>query len=88
MHEEQLKGQELELNKLTEQEVQKRAAELAKLRSILFYQQQKAKRQKKIKSKSYHRMLKKQKERNKLPIEELMNLDPEAARYIHRFTIY
>lgn len=74
------KGNELPINEVTEDEVRERMAEMIKMRNVLFYQQQKAKRQKKIKSKSYHRVLRKQKEKQKLTLEELRELDPEAAQ--------
>ena len=63
---------------LTLEEANARINELRKHRALLSYQQVKANRTKKIKSRNYHRMLKKQKikEMSKLPpVEE----DPEEA---------
>jgi len=71
--------EELEMNNISEQEVRERMAELGKLRDLMFFQELKAKRKKKIKSKTYHRILKKQKERNQLSLEELRTIDTELA---------
>jgi len=51
------------------------------MRSLLFYQEQKMKKAAKIKSKAYHRILKKEKQRkqNELSLEQLEELDPELA---------
>ena len=73
--------QELELNKVTKEEILQRRAQMAKMRSVLFYQEQKAKRIKKIKSKMYHKIRNKQLDRfNKVERERLRSLDPELAR--------
>ena len=72
---------ELALNKITEEEVLERRKKMAKMRSILFYQEQKAKRIKKIKSKMYHKIRNKQQDKfNKLERERLRRLDPELAK--------
>jgi hypothetical protein len=55
---------ELAAQKMTPQEAQKRQDAMAKNNALLFYQEQKAKRVKKIKSKAYHRHLKKQTEKS------------------------
>jgi len=52
--------EELKTNKLSVEEVQKRTAELRLARELLYREEVKAKRIKKIKSKSYHRILKKE----------------------------
>jgi len=52
--------EELKTNKLSVEEVQKRTAELRLARELLYREEIKAKRIKKIKSKSYHRILKKE----------------------------
>jgi U3 small nucleolar RNA-associated protein 14 len=59
-----------------------RQAQLAKLRSILFEQERKFKRMKKIKSKKYRQLRRKalEKAKAKLTLEELKEIDPEAAR--------
>ncbi|CAH0473598.1 unnamed protein product [Peronospora belbahrii] len=77
------KGEEEELARkhVSTEEVAARQKELAKLRSLLFYEEQKKKRIKKIKSKLYHKIRnaqdKKAVARQK---EELRALDPELAR--------
>jgi len=53
--------------------------ELKKLRSMMFFYQQKAKRLKKIKSKKYHKILKKEKLKKELSLHEIAMLDPEKA---------
>lgn len=51
------------------------------MRSLLFYQEQKMKKAAKIKSKAYHRIKKKEKQKKEgdLSLEELQELDPEMA---------
>ena len=59
MKEKGVKGQEdrdLVMNKLSVEEVRARNQELARMKSLLFYQEQKNKRINKIKSKKYHKM--------------------------------
>lgn len=51
----------LELNKIDAEDVREHQNRLAKMRSLLFRHEMKAKRMKKIKSRTYHRMLKKDK---------------------------
>ncbi|OUM62553.1 hypothetical protein PIROE2DRAFT_69489 [Piromyces sp. E2] len=60
---------------------QERRRELQRMRSLLFYQEQKMKKAAKIKSKAYHRILKKEKQRkqSELSLEQLEELDPELA---------
>ncbi|XP_072977853.1 uncharacterized protein C57A7.06 [Typha angustifolia] len=67
----------LELNKVSIEDVRERQNRLAKMRSLLFCHEMKAKHIKKIKSKTYHRILKK--EKLKAGSAE-MQLDPEAAK--------
>ncbi|KAF6141863.1 hypothetical protein GIB67_003234 [Kingdonia uniflora] len=67
----------LELNKISVQDVKDRQNHLAKMRSLLFRHELKAKHIKKIKSKTYHNLLKK--DRSKVTSAE-MQLDPEAAK--------
>lgn len=52
-------NEQLEMKRFTEEEVLKRQAELAKMRSLLFFQEIRAKRQAKIKSRRYRKELKK-----------------------------
>ncbi|XP_057963892.1 uncharacterized protein C57A7.06 [Malania oleifera] len=67
----------LELNKLSIEDVKDRQNRLAKIRSLLFRHEMKAKHVKKIKSKTYHRLLKK----DSLKAGSVeMQLDPEAAK--------
>ncbi|CAO2838238.1 unnamed protein product [Amaranthus hypochondriacus] len=67
----------LELNKISAEEVKERHNSLAKMRSLLFRHEMKAKHIKKIKSKTYHRL--KKKDRLKGALLD-MEADPEAAR--------
>lgn len=67
----------LELNKLTVEQVRERQGRLAKMRNLMFRHELKAKHIKKIKSKTYHRLLKK--ERVKAGLGETP-ADPEAAK--------
>ncbi|KAM0947653.1 putative small-subunit processome, Utp14 protein [Dioscorea sansibarensis] len=67
----------LELNKLTVEDVKDRQGRLAKMRSLLFRHEMKSKHIKKIKSKTYHRILKK--ERSKAAASNV-EMDPEAAK--------
>ncbi|KAI3464323.1 hypothetical protein Pfo_020986 [Paulownia fortunei] len=67
----------LELNKISVEEVMDRQERLAKMRSLLFRHEMKAKRIKKIKSKTYHRLLKKDR---KKAAEVAIQMDPEAAK--------
>ncbi|KAH7474029.1 U3 small nucleolar RNA-associated protein 14 [Phytophthora ramorum] len=73
--------EELARKRVSTEEVAARQKELAKLRSLLFYEEQKKRRVKKIKSKLYHKIRnsqdKKAMEKQK---EELRALDPELAR--------
>ena len=58
-------NKDLELNKLSVEEVRARNRELAQMKSILFYQEQKNKRINKIKSKKYRKIHKKAEEKRK-----------------------
>ena len=81
LQEDQLKTSEtneLEKRQWTEEEITKREEQLAKMKSLLFYQELKQKRISKIKSKSYRKLQKKLKEKSKLSLEEMKELDPEA----------
>ncbi|TKV96189.1 hypothetical protein SEVIR_9G413200v4 [Setaria viridis] len=67
----------LELNKIDVEDVRERQNRLAKMRSLLFRHEMKAKRVKKIKSRTYHRMLKK----DKLKVASAeFEADPEAIK--------
>eukprot|EP00873_Tetraselmis_striata_P003871 jgi/Tetstr1/424135/TSEL_014744.t1 len=76
----------LALKKLTVEEAQERRAKLAQMRALLFYHETKAKHLKKIKSKAYHRKLKKS-AKHKAGLggeegeegEEVMRLEAEKA---------
>ncbi|CCG83469.1 U3 small nucleolar RNA-associated protein [Taphrina deformans PYCC 5710] len=70
------KFEDLEMAKLSIEEVQKRRADLAIMRDLLFRQEQKAKRQSKIKSKAFRRVHRKEKEKLRLAMEEA---NPDAA---------
>ncbi|RPB01097.1 Utp14-domain-containing protein [Choiromyces venosus 120613-1] len=67
--------EELKTNKLSVEEVQKRTAELRLARELLYREEIKAKRIKKIKSKSYHRILKKERTKQQNAIEEALALE-------------
>ncbi|XP_071114020.1 U3 small nucleolar RNA-associated protein 14 homolog A-like [Haliotis cracherodii] len=72
-------AEEQALNAMSLEEAQERRAELQKYRALLTYKQARAKREKKIKSKKYHRILKKEKlKQEKARLEELQRIDPEA----------
>lgn len=61
------------------EEAKERRAELQKFRALMSYKEAKAKRQKRIKSKKYHRVLKKEKlKHEKKALEELEKNDPAA----------
>lgn len=67
----------LELNKVSVEDEQERHNRIAKMRSLLFRHEMKAKHIKKIKSKTYHRLLKK----NRLKIAATdIEMDAEAAK--------
>jgi U3 small nucleolar RNA-associated protein 14 len=78
----QLELEEMEMNKLSKEEVATRRAELAKMRSLMFFQEQKRKKVAKIKSKTYRKLNKKKSEEDpdEMDIQTLKSLDPEAAR--------
>ncbi|OHS98322.1 hypothetical protein TRFO_08886 [Tritrichomonas foetus] len=66
------------LTHLSEEEIRARVEQMAKLRSLQFYNEQKAKRWKKIKSKQFRRLHKR--DMADLPLEELAEIDPEAFK--------
>ncbi|KAG7380922.1 U3 small nucleolar RNA-associated protein 14 A [Phytophthora pseudosyringae] len=73
--------EELARKRVSTEEVAARQKELAKLRSLLFYEEQKQRRVKKIKSKLYHKIRNAQdKKAMAKQTEELRALDPELAR--------
>ncbi|NXT22735.1 UT14A protein, partial [Syrrhaptes paradoxus] len=68
------------LQAMSLEEARQRRAELQRARVVQSYYEAKARREKKIKSKKYHRVLKKSKRRKALKeFEQLHKLDPEAA---------
>ncbi|CAM6099546.1 unnamed protein product [Calypogeia fissa] len=70
----------LELNKLTVEEVRERQERLAKMRNLLFRHELKAKRMKKIKSKTFHRLLQKD-QKSKADVDAaIAGADPEASK--------
>ncbi|KAG0638159.1 small-subunit processome [Tuber brumale] len=78
--EKSIKGfEELKTNKLSVEEVQKRTAELRLARELMYREEVKAKRIKKIKSKSYHRILKKERGKQKNAVEEALALERGGA---------
>jgi len=66
-------------NTLAEQDIINREIELQKLRHLMFHKERKLRRQKKIKSRRYRAIRRKQKEKEKLSLAELDELDPDAA---------
>lgn len=68
-------SEELETNKLSMEEVQRRTAELRLARELLYREEAKAKRIKKIKSKAYHRIQKKERLKQQKAIEETLALE-------------
>ncbi|KAG0362488.1 hypothetical protein BGX24_005107, partial [Mortierella sp. AD032] len=71
--------EELALNKMTTEEVEKRRNDLRMMRELMFRDEIRAKRVSKIKSKLYRKIKKKERERNGLTAEEMQELDPAAA---------
>ena len=66
---------------LTMEDIKKRQAALSKMRSLLFYEEQKRNKINKIKSKKYRKIRKKQNERAKgKALETAIEADPELAR--------
>lgn len=73
-------AEERALQAMSVEEAQERHNELKKMRALLSYQEMKARRQNKIKSKKYHRILKKERLRNQMKeFEELKQSNPELA---------
>lgn len=73
------KFEDLEMAKLSVEEVQKRRADLAIMRDLLFRQEQKAKRQSKIKSKAYRRVHRKEREKLKLAMQDSAENDQSTT---------
>ncbi|XP_028786436.1 uncharacterized protein C57A7.06-like isoform X1 [Neltuma alba] len=67
----------LELNEISVEDEKERRNRIAKMRSLLFRHEMKAKHIKKIKSKTYHRLLKKDRIK---AISAQIEVDPEAAK--------
>eukprot|EP00658_Telonema_sp_P-2_P078018 TRINITY_DN7212_c0_g1_i1.p1 TRINITY_DN7212_c0_g1~~TRINITY_DN7212_c0_g1_i1.p1 ORF type:complete len:674 (-),score=239.49 TRINITY_DN7212_c0_g1_i1:93-2114(-) len=71
----------LALNKVTVEEVKARQLELAKMRSLMFAHEIKAKKHAKIKSRTFHKILKKENaKKDERYLKELEATDPEAAK--------
>eukprot|EP00742_Colponemidia_sp_Colp-10_P011047 GILJ01012217.1.p1 GENE.GILJ01012217.1~~GILJ01012217.1.p1 ORF type:complete len:905 (-),score=233.95 GILJ01012217.1:34-2550(-) len=78
-------GEKLELRKLSPEEVKARTAQLAKLRSLMFHEEMKAKRISKIKSKMYHKIKNKNEQRKEQKmLERLEEIDPEQAEQMRQ----
>ncbi|KAJ1557709.1 hypothetical protein HK405_015354, partial [Cladochytrium tenue] len=73
------KPDELEMNNISRKELEDRRAQLAKIRSLMFFKEQKMKRISKIKSKSYRKLRRKDAERQQLGLSELMKANPDLA---------
>jgi len=75
-----LKRENEELLRINPEELKKRYEEIKKMRSLLFQKEQEHRRKSKIKSKLYHKIKKKQREREeKMLLEKLGEVDPEAV---------
>ena len=72
-------AEELALKNLDPQELKDRRKELQKMRALQSYYTVKAKRMKKIKSKRYHKVLKKSKAKREEKEREARGDDPELA---------
>ncbi|XP_053213537.1 U3 small nucleolar RNA-associated protein 14 homolog A-like [Panonychus citri] len=73
-------AEEKYLNQMSIEEARMRHAKLQKMRALIGYQEAKLKRKAKIKSKKYHKMLKKEKLKNEMKnFEQLKHKDPGAA---------
>lgn len=73
-------AEEKALKAMSLEEAKERLGELRKMRALLSYQEMKARRQGKIKSKKYHRILKKERLKKEMKeFEELKEKDPELA---------
>lgn len=70
--------EDLEMAKMSVEDVQKRRAELAIMRDLMFRQERKAKRQNKIKSKAYRKIQRKEREKLKAELGE-EDLDTEEV---------
>ena len=62
------------------EEVRERRERLAKMRSLHFRSEEKAKRVRKIKSKTFHRLLKKSEARKRTKLDLTGEIDPEEAK--------
>lgn len=77
----QKQREELELSKISPEEMKEKMAQLSKMRSLMFYQEQKLKKIAKIKSKTYRKIHKKSAEKLKSEImKQMEELDPELAQ--------
>ncbi|EAY21181.1 hypothetical protein TVAG_283500 [Trichomonas vaginalis G3] len=74
--ESQLALEDEAMSKLSDKEIRERVEQLAHLRRLQFYNEMKARRWKKIKSKAFRRLHKR--EMADIPLEELAEVDPEA----------
>lgn len=81
--------EEIATAKLSPEEMRKRTAELRLMRELMFREERKAKRIKKIKSKAYHRIKKKELLKNKELIDDSdeSDTDREAARAKERMSL-
>lgn len=74
-------SRDLEMNKLSVEDVKARNEELARMKTLLFYQEQKNKRINKIKSKKYHKIRKRAEERREEKMREILKqTDPERYK--------
>ncbi|KAG0180067.1 hypothetical protein DFQ29_001288 [Apophysomyces sp. BC1021] len=81
MKDEELEAFEaLKLNKLSVEEIEERRKELRLMRELMFRHEIKAKRLKKIKSKSYRKLQRKEKEKLELQVQQMDEIDHEMSR--------
>jgi len=79
--EEMMQDDDLGSNKLTMEEYKKRRAQMAKMRALMFYHEQKRHHMNKIKSKKYRRIRKKQRERLKeIDVAAQVDEDPDMVK--------
>eukprot|EP01083_Nonionella_stella_P229514 812288_1 len=71
--------EELAFNEMGPEEAKLRKKQIQKMRDVMFHQEIKFKRVKKIKSKEYRRQLRKLRKKHQLSVEEIQDLDPDLA---------
>eukprot|EP00698_Gefionella_okellyi_P023065 TRINITY_DN7750_c0_g1_i1.p1 TRINITY_DN7750_c0_g1~~TRINITY_DN7750_c0_g1_i1.p1 ORF type:complete len:653 (+),score=191.32 TRINITY_DN7750_c0_g1_i1:64-2022(+) len=76
-----VEAEQLQFNKLDPDQLKEKQAQLSKVKALMFYAEIKSKRSKKIKSKKFRKVVKRQKEKQKAAaLQRLQDEDPDAAR--------